>query len=57
MADQSVDFKKKAKTTEGLQAGRRTIGQVAGHEIHQEIEDVQDKKNRQQLKNMPTKLN
>ena len=42
--DQSVDFKEKAKTMEGLRAGRRTIGQVAGHEIHLEIEDVQDKK-------------
>ena len=28
---------------EGLRAGMRTIGQVAGHEIHLEIEDVQDK--------------
>ena len=26
-------------------AGRRTIGQLAGHEIHLEIEDVLDKKN------------
>ena len=29
---------------EGLWAGRRTIGQVAGHEIDLEIEGVQDKK-------------
>ena len=28
---------------EGLRAGRRTIGQVAGHEINLEIEGVQDK--------------
>ena len=29
----------------GLRAGRRTIGQVAGHEINLEIEGVRDKKN------------
>ena len=29
-----------AKTMEGPRAGRRTIGQEAGHEIHLEIEDV-----------------
>ena len=28
---------------EGLRAGRRIIGQVAGHEINLEIEGVQDK--------------
>ena len=28
---------------EGLWAGRRTIGQVAGHKINLEIEGVQDK--------------
>ena len=39
MVDQSIDFKE-----EGLRAGRRTIGQVARHEIHLEIEDVQDTK-------------
>ena len=30
---------------EGLRAGRRIIGEVAGHEINLEIEGVQDKKN------------
>ena len=44
MVDQSIDFKEKAKTMEGLRAGRRTKGQVARHEIHLEIEDVQDTK-------------
>ena len=29
---------------EGPRAGRRTIGEVAGHEINLEIEGVQDKK-------------
>ena len=29
---------------EGLRAGRRTIGEVAGHEINLEIEGVQDNK-------------
>ena len=38
-------IKEKAKTREGLRVGRKTIRQVAGHEIHLEIEDVQDKKN------------
>ena len=42
--DQSVDFKEEGQDDmEGLRAGMRTIGQVAGHEIHLEIEDVQDK--------------
>ena len=40
--DQGVDFKEKGQDMEGLRAGRRIIGQVAGHEIHLEIEDVQD---------------
>ena len=31
---------------EGLRAGRRIIGQVAGHEINLEIEGVQDKINK-----------
>ena len=30
---------------EGPRAGRRIIGEVAGHEINLEIEGVQDKKN------------
>ena len=30
---------------EGPRAGRRTIGKVAGHEIHLEIEGVQDNNN------------
>ena len=32
-----------AKMMEGPRAGRRIIGQVAGHEINPEIEGVQDK--------------
>ena len=43
MVDQSVDFKEKGQDMEGLRAGMRIIGQVTGHEIHLEIEDVQDK--------------
>ena len=40
----SVDFKEEGQDDmEGLRAGRRTIGQVAGHEINLEIEGVQDK--------------
>ena len=35
-----------AKTMEGPRAGRRTIGQEAGHEIHLEIEDVLEQKNK-----------
>ena len=35
--------KEKGQDMEGLRAGRRTIGQVAGHEINLEIEGVQDK--------------
>ena len=43
MVDQSVDFKEKGQDNmEGLRAGMRIIGQVARHEIHLEIEDVQD---------------
>ena len=38
--------RKKAKTIWCPQAGRRTIGQVAGHEINLEIEGVQDKINK-----------
>ena len=41
MVDQSVDFKDEGQDDmEGLQAGRRTIGQVAGHTIQLEIEEV-----------------
>ena len=40
----SVDWTR-PRRMEGLRAGRRIIGEVAGHEIHLEIEDVQDKKN------------
>ena len=32
-------------TRKAPEAGMRKIGQVAGHEIHLEIEDVLDKKN------------
>ena len=35
---------------EGLRAGRRIIGQVAGHEINLEIEGVQDKKIKEKRK-------
>jgi len=35
--DQSVDFKEKGQDIKGLRAGKRIIGQVAGHEIHLEI--------------------
>ena len=42
---------------EGLRAGRRTIGEVAGHEINLEIEGVQDKIkiNSKELKGFLTK--
>ena len=36
--DQSLDFKEKDQDMEGLRAGRRIIGQVAGQEINYEIE-------------------
>ena len=40
-----VDFKEEGQDNmEGLRAGRRIIGQVAGHKINLEIEGVQDKK-------------
>ena len=39
----SVDFKEEGQVDmEGLRAGRRIIGQVAGHEINLEIEGVHD---------------
>ena len=37
---QALSSRRKAKTMEGPRAGRRTIGQVAGHMIHLEIEEV-----------------
>ena len=40
----SLDFKEEGQVNmEGLRAGRRIIGQVAGHKVNLEIEGVQDK--------------
>ena len=48
--------KEKGQDIEGLWAGRRIIGQVAGHEIHLEIEDVQDKQKNTKEPNLPNPI-